>query len=96
MRVVKKVCLTFSVAFLLLVGQLPELFSLIDDTSNDFVEELFSAASENRESTLAKTILQHGPVLDDEPNRIVRVERSIQSAPFSAQPLFRLLSVQRK
>jgi len=97
MRIVKRLCLTVSLALLLLSGQLPELLSLVDDTSNDFVEESLSAASENRESTPAKAILQQSVVLDEESGRaVVPVERSTQSAPLSSRSLFRLLSVQRK
>jgi len=104
MRIVKRchLLLLFSLALLLVCGQLPELFTLIDDTSNDFVEvdESLAPASKDAEVKPTAAISQSSFVLDvvlgGVSNRTVAVMPSNQSVASFSPDLLRLLTTQRK
>lgn len=98
MRIAKRfhLLLFFSLGLLLVCGQLPELFTLIDDTSNDFVEDSLPSISNGVEKAPVPTLSQHGVVLGEEPNTTVSLTPSTQSLPSSSPDLLRLLSIQRK
>jgi len=105
MRMVKRVyvLLPFLLILVLFGGQLPELLTFVDDTSNDFVEESFAFASESVKVTCVNAISQSGVVFAEESNRfaeesnrIVPFKPSTESAFSSPVDLLRLLSIQRK
>jgi len=98
MRIVKKCYLLFlfSLALLLVCGQLPELFTLIDDTSNDFVEESLKPVSTSVETAPVNRPSQRSIVIEEESNRTVAVTPSKQPVPSFSPDLLRLLTIQRK
>ncbi len=98
MRIVKRchLLLLFSLALLVFCGQLPELFSLTDDVSNDFVEESLTHFPTSLESARVHTVSQNTIVFEEESNRTVVILRAAHPLPASSPDLLRLLSIQRK
>lgn len=94
-QIVKRLYLLFPLllALLLLSGQLPELLSLIDDSSNDFVEECFVHVPECAKVVTVDAISRRSAVFE---GRIAPIKPSSQLAPSSPPDLLRLLSIQRK
>ena len=98
MRIAKRCYLLwlFSLALLLVCGQLPELFNLIDDTSNDFVEESLVPVSKSVETSPVDTLSQRSVVFEEEANRTPAIPASKLSVPSFSPDLLRLLTIQRK
>ena len=98
MRIFKRCHFLFllSLALLLVCGQLPELFTLIDDTSNDFVEESLVFDSASAESTPAPILSQHSVVFEEVSNRATAIIPSPQLAPSFSPDLLRSFTIQRK
>src|SRR5690348_17031043 len=98
MRIVKKCYLLFlsSLALLLVCGQLPELFSLTDDVSNDFVEESLTPVSKSVESAPVPRVSQSGFIFEEESNRTPAITPSKQTTPSFSPDLVRLFTIQRK
>ena len=94
MRMVKRLYLVvpFFTALILLCGQLPELLSLTDDTSNDFEEESLAHAPESVQDTTVKTASQRSLVFPEESNGIALFKPPTRPA----LSLLRLLSIQRE
>jgi len=82
MRMVKRLylLLPFFTALILLCGQLPELLSLIDDTSNDFEEESLAHAPKSVQVTTGKTVSQRSLVFPEESNGIALFKPPIRPA----------------
>ena len=98
MRIVKRCYLLFlfSTALLLVCGQLPELLTLIDDTSNDFVEESLVTVSPSTESAPVPARFQRSVIFKEESNRTTAIIPSTRSAPSFSPELLRLFTIQRK
>ena len=98
MRIVKRCYLLFlfSLALLLMCGQLPELFTLIDDTSNEFVEESLTPVFKSIERAPTHTVSQRSAVFEKESTRIPAVTPSKERVLFFSPDLLRLLTIQRK
>jgi len=98
MRIVKSCYLVvlFSLAMLPVCGEFPELSTLTDDVSNDFVQESFTPVSESAQIRHVTAISQRSVVFKEESNRTVTISASKQPVPFSSPNLLRLLTIQRK
>ena len=98
MRIVKRFYLLYllCVALLLFCGQLPELFSLIDDVSNDFVEESLVSVSKSVESAPLPRVSQSSFIFEEESNRTAAITPSKRTPSSFSPDLLRLLSIQRK
>ena len=98
MRIVKRchLLLLFSLALLLVCGQLPELFTLIDDVSNDFVEESFEHISKSVESAPIHSESQRTVTFEEESHSAATVAPSNQPLPSISPDLLRLFAMQRK
>jgi len=88
--------LLFSLALFVFCGQLPELFTLIDDTSNDFVEESLVPVSASVESAPVSQVSQSSFVFEEESNRTAAITPSKQTLPSFSSDLLRLFFIQRK
>jgi len=98
MQIVKRcyLLLLFALALLLVCGQLPELFTLIDDVSNDFVEESVAPAPQSVEAASVDTESQNLTVFGEESNRTVVISPAARPLPAFQTDLLRLLTIQRK
>ena len=98
MRMVKRLylLLPFLIMLILLCGQLPELLSFVDDTSNDFEEEPLAHVPESVKLATVKVTSQRSIVFPAESNGIAFFKPSRQSALCFPPDLRRLLCIQRK
>lgn len=98
MRMVKRLYLLLPLlmGLVLLCGQLPELLSFNDDTSNDFEEESLAHVPEGAKITTVKATSQRSIVFLEESNRIAVFKPPTRSALYFPPDLVRLLSNQRK
>src|SRR5215472_15997737 len=98
MRIVKRshLLLLLSVALLLVCGQLPEFFTLVDDVSNDFVEESFASVPSAAESTPGHRVSQSTGIFETESKRAVGILPALQPLPASLPDLVPLFAIQRK
>lgn len=86
----------FSLALLLVCGQLPELVTLIDDVSNDFVEQSLASVSKDLETAPAHATPPPNFVFEEQLDRTVAFKPSTQPAPSFPPDLLRLRAIQRK
>src|ERR1041384_261455 len=98
MRIVKRchLLLLFFLALFVFCGQLPELFCLTDDVSNDFVEESLVPVSKSAESARVPRVSQSSFIFGEESNRTAAITPSKQPPPSFSPNLLRLFAIQRK
>src|SRR5436309_2761580 len=98
MRIVKRchLLLLFSLALFVFCGQLPELFTLIDDVSNDFVEESLVPVSKSVESAPVPRVSQSSFIFEEESNRSAAITPSKQTPSSFSPDLLRSFTIQRK